>query len=189
MYLLSKVNRFSDYVLRWVLARLPNLTKTTLVLLATYVGYKFYLALKIAHSLLDLHAVLLHSFGEWERYVLPLVLTLGSFALAAMWCQKRSWAYIHHSQIAMSTAALSLILVSLVVEVGFISTAIGIGLTAFLLVRRWNTLMILSIGLSLLCIYFEAGASVGRSNNGGTWRGGDISAPECTLLDRDAGIE
>jgi hypothetical protein len=165
--MLNKVNQASDFILKWVFVRLGNLTMTTRVILVLYALYKVWFALQHKVPGASLHSLAKLPLYKWELVAMPLLLALSGICGAAICGHYKQWGAIAGGRFSWSTGLVGLVIGGLVLELGFTQTGIGLLAAAILLVRRWNTLMILSVGFSILAA-FLGGSSGGGSRYGGS---------------------
>ncbi len=99
---------------------------------------------------------------------MPLLLALSGVCGAALCGHYKQWGTIAGGRFAWSTALIGLVIVGLVLELGFALAGIGMLAAAILLVRRWNTLAILSVGFAVLAVFLGGSGGGSRYGSGST---------------------
>lgn len=166
--MLNKINQASDFLLKWVFARMGNLTLTTRVIWVLYALYKVGFALQHKAIGASLHSLIMLPLYKWELVAMPLLLALSGVCGAALCGHYKQWGTIAGGRFAWSTALIGLVIVGLVLELGFVLAGIGMLAAAILLVRRWNTLAILSVGFAVLAVFLGGSGGGSRYGSGST---------------------
>ena len=162
---MNMINHFAVSCMMWVFLRTRNLTTTTRVLLGAYLIFKVLRGMGQEDLGGSFWAGFITPFFRFEYVAMPTTMAIVLVTLMAWACNTLHWKSFFNGKVSMATVLLSLIALFLLLEFGPLMTAIGVAVTGLLLLRRWNTFLLVTFGVgAVLVVAGGAGSSGPRKH-------------------------
>ena len=146
------INRFAVNCMMWVYLRTSNLTTTTRLLLVAYLIFKVLRGMGQEKLGGSFWVGFITPFFRFEYVAMPTTAALVLVTLMAWSCNRLHWKSFGNGSVNMATVLLPLIVAFLLIEFGPTLTAVGIVVSGLLLLRQWNTFLLLTLGIGAVLV-------------------------------------
>lgn len=146
------INRFAVNCMMWVYLRTSNLTTTTRLLLVAYLIFKVLRGMGQEKQGGSFWVGFITPFFRFEYVAMPTTAALVLVTLMAWSCNRLHWKSFGNGSVNMATIILPLIVTFLLIEFGATLTAVGIAVSGLLLMRQWNTFLLLTLGIGAVLV-------------------------------------